>query len=197
MWDISFGMDLVYRDDAPLNPDLTTSLLGNPGTTPGTWSGDGKYPGARGDWYALVINGLGLLDGHMGIWDGGSIIVEATAAMLDKFTEREAFANPRIHEDRVVTGIGASFRPTWYQVFPGWDMVIPMAVGYTIDGEQSPMSNGGNEEVGNGSVGLEFDINQIYNVALRYNVFFGPAANGTAGLVKDRDNVSLTLKATF
>ena len=80
-------MDLVYRDDAPLNPDLNKSLLGTPqypAEDPSYWSGDGNYPGPRGDWYALVINGLGLLDGHLGIWDGGSIIVEATAAMLDK-----------------------------------------------------------------------------------------------------------------
>jgi hypothetical protein len=103
----------------------------------------------------------------------------------------------KVHEDRVVTGVGAVFRPTWFQVFPGWDMTLPAAVSYTIDGEQSPLSNGGNEEVGNASVGIEFGVNETWNLSAKYNVFFGPQPNGLAAYYKDRDNVSLTVKRTF
>jgi hypothetical protein len=199
MFDISFGMDLVYRQDAALNPGLAASLLARPGNLVSDYSGDpNDYPGATGDVYTLVINGLGLMNGDWGLWDGGSWILEATASMLDSTNDENAqFLNPIIHEDRVVSAVSAVFRPTWYQVFPGWDMTLPMSVSYTIDGEQSPLSNGGNEEVGNASVGVEFGINETWNVSAKYNAFFGPAANGVAGLLKDRDNVSFTVKRTF
>jgi Protein of unknown function (DUF1302) len=198
MFDISFGMDIVYRKDSPLNPDLTASLLGRPGgTTPADYDGEDKYPGALGDVYTVVVNGLGLMNGDWGLWDGGTWVVELTTAWLDKFTEREQFANPRIHEDRVLTNIAFRWVPTWYQAFPGWDFSLPIAAGYTIDGEQSPLSNGGNEEVGSGSIGARFVVNELWTLTAAYNVFYGPAANGTAGLLKDRDNIAFTVKRTW
>ena len=62
---------------------------------------------------------------------------------------------------------------------------------------QAHTAGGGNQEVGNGSVGLVVDINQAWNVALKYNIFFGPQKHGPAAYIKDRDNVSLTVKRTF
>ena len=199
MFDISFGADIVYRQDAALNPEFTPSLLGRPpGTLPSDFSGDpDDYPGPTGDVWTVVINGLGFLNGDWGFWDGGTWIIEYTASMLSSYSENEQFTSFKVHEDRVVTGIGAVFRPTWYQVFPGWDMTLPAAVSYTIDGEQSPLSNGGNEEVGNASVGIEFGVNEMWNLSAKYNVFFGPQPNGLAAYYKDRDNVSLTVKRTF
>jgi hypothetical protein len=199
MFDISFGADLVYRKNASLNPEFTASLLGRPAdNAPSDYSGDpDDYPGATGNVYTVVLNGLGLLNGDWGLWDGGSWILETTASMLEDYEKNEEFASVRVHKDRVVTTVAGVFRPTWYQVFPGWDMSLPAAVAYTIDGEQSPYSNGGNEEVGNASIGVEFDINQFWLASLKYNAFFGPQGNGLAAYYKDRDNISFTVKATF
>ena len=103
----------------------------------------------------------------------------------------------RIEEGRVISQIAAVFKPTWYQVFPGWDLSVPMSVSYTIDGEKAAYSYGGDEEGGNGSIGVEFDIEQKWLVSAKYNAFFGPAQAGIGGLLKDRDNISLTVKMTF
>ena len=103
----------------------------------------------------------------------------------------------RINEDRVVTTLAGVFRPTWYQVWPGTDLTVPMSVSYTIDGEKSPFTFGGDEERGNASIGAEFLIDQKWTVTARYNAFFGPVNAGLGGLLKDRDNLSFTVKRTF
>lgn len=80
---------------------------------------------------------------------------------------------------------------------PGWDLTLPMSVNYTIDGEKSPISFGGDEEGGSASVGVQLDIDQKWIVTGAYNARFGPVLAGVGGLLKDRDNISLTVKRTF
>ena len=192
---ISAGMDIVYREDAPLAPNLTSSLLR--AEPPSYWSSTGNYPGATGDVWSVVVNGLGFMNGDWGIWEGGKWVLEVTATWLDSYGENEVFAEPRIHEDRVVTSVGAVFSPTWYQVFPNWDLSVPVSVSYTIDGEYAPLSATGYEEIGNASIGIEFLIEEVWILTTRYNNFFGPVENGTPGLLKDRDNIAVTLKRTW
>jgi hypothetical protein len=72
-----------------------------------------------------------------------------------------------------------------------------MSIGYTIDGEKAPISFGGDEEGGSGSIGVSVDINQLWKITAAYNTRFGPAKAGLGGLFKDRDNVSLTVKRTW
>ena len=197
-FDISFGMDIVYRKETGLNLDFTPSIAGRPGKTPADFSGDpDDYPGATGNVWGVVVNGLGFLNSEWGLWDGGTWIVEYTTSWLDKFEDNKQFANPRIHKGRVTSQIAAVFRPTWYQVFPGWDLTIPMTVSYGIDGEQPPQGTVVHEELGNASVGVSFKIDEVWIVESRYAAYFGPTDNGTTGPLNDRDNVSFTVKRTF
>ena len=207
MFDISFGMDIVYRKDAGLNPDFLASIAQRPGTTPADYSYDeDDYPGATGDIWGVVVNGLGFLNGDWGLWDGGTWILEYTPSWLDDYTDAnyggtkeysEQFANPAIHKNRVTSQIAAVFRPTWYQVFPGWDLTLPASISYGIDGEQPPQGSVVHEELGNGNVGVEFRVNEVWRMVARYNFYFGPALNGTTGPLKDRDNISLTIDRTW
>jgi hypothetical protein len=174
--------------------------VGTIGYIPGdfySYDGDGNYLGPVGDMYSVVLNGLGLLNGDWGLWDGGSYIVEATFQMLDQCNDDCHLLDVRVNEDRVISHIAAVFNPTWYQVFPGWDMTLPMSVAYTIDGEKSPLTFGGDEERGNASIGVEFLVNQAWTVNAKYNTFFGPVNAGLGALNKDRDNISMTIKRTF
>jgi hypothetical protein len=212
---ISFGADIVLRQDTGLAPDLETNLGAfhnspDPSITglviqalganevPGDYFSydSDNYRGPVGDVWSVVVNGIGFLKNN-GIWEGGSYIVEATFQMLDDCTADCEWLDYRVKENRVVSTVGAIFKPTWYQVYPGWDLSVPVTVSYTIDGEKSPFTFGGDEERGNASIGAEFLINESWNFAARYNIFFGPVAAGIGGLLKDRDNISLTLKRTF
>ena len=191
---VSWGADLVYRKNQPLHPDLTASL-GAPVVR--SEVSPSNFPGSTGDTMHVVLNGFGLLNGDLGLWDGGTYIIEATFSKVDDFGDFEEKANANISEDRWVSNIAGVFRPTWYQVRAGWDLTLPMSISYTFDGDQSPITSGGTEEVGNGSIGVELLIDQVWIVKAAYNVFYGPQGNGSEAFIKDRDNISLTLKRTF
>jgi hypothetical protein len=212
---VSVGADIVLRQDTGLAPDLATNLgavynspddsitaLVEAGLGALHVEGDynsydsDNYRGPVGDVWSVVINGIGFLQDN-GFWEGGSWIAEVTFQMLDDCTSDCEFLDYRVYEDRVVSTIGGVFKPTWYQVRPGWDLSVPMSISYTIDGEKSPFTFGGDEERGSGSIGVELLIDQAWTFNARYNAFFGPVAAGIGGLLKDRDNISLTLKRTF
>ncbi len=193
---ISVGVDLVNRRDAPLPPELGAVVTRYSSAEEFARADSDNYGGPVGDSYHAVINGLGLLSDN-GIWEGGSWILEASFSWLDSCNQNCDYLDVRVSEDRVVSHVGLVFRPTWYQVFPGTDLTGHLSVGYTIDGEKAPIANGGDEENGNASIGLDFLINQSVSLNARYNVFYGPVRAGLAGLLKDRDNVSITIKKTF
>ncbi|RLQ22839.1 DUF1302 family protein [Seongchinamella sediminis] len=211
---ISVGADIVLRKGTGLAPDLNASFqrfYGAPeafvpaiegalglGHIPGDYESydSSNYLGPVGDVWSVVINGLGLLKSGA-LWDGGSYILEATFQMLDDCTENCDLLDFRVYENRVVSTFGGVFKPTWYQVYPGWDLSAIASISYTIDGEKSPFTFGGDEERGSGSLGFELNIDQKWTVDARYNAYFGPVYAGIGGLLKDRDNISLTVKRTF
>jgi hypothetical protein len=149
-----------------------------------------------------VLNGLGFLDGDWGLWDGGVYIGELTLSQLvdwGDFGEKSTVnkANEYIKDDNLCSNFSGVFKPTWYQVRPGWDFSALSSINYTISCKQAPNSAGGNSKTGNGSVGVSLDIDQTWNVALNYNIYYGPQDRGSAAFIKDRDNVALTVKRTF
>jgi hypothetical protein len=217
---VSVGLDLVYRKDTGLSQAIGPALgqfynapdsdlfptgeeiqaLSGLIYIPGdyySYNGDDKYPGPLGDVYSVVLNGIGLLNGDLGLWDGGSWILETTFTMLKDCNKNCDQLKTQVSEDRVVSHVAGVFRPTWYQVFPGWDMTLPMSVSYQIDGEANPMTFGGDEERGNGSIGVQFLVNQVWTLDAKYNTFFGPVNAGLGALNKDRDNISMTVKRTW
>jgi hypothetical protein len=214
--DLANGLQRFYGAPESFVPTIEGALGLFP--IPGDYDSydSSNYWGPVGDVWSVVINGVGLLKSGP-FWDGGSYIVEATFQMLDDCGENcgtkqfdrngnvtkewargeRPLEDFRVYEGRVVSTIGAVFRPTWYQVFPGVDMTLPMAISYTIDGEKSPFTFGGDEERGSGSIGVELSIDQKWTIDARYNAYFGPVNAGIGGLLKDRDNISITAKRTF
>ncbi len=106
--------------------------------------------------------------------------------------------------------------PEWKQVLPGLDITMPLNFSMGMHGNAATLV-GGTEGTGSYSAGLSFDIFAKYKVDLTYASFFGdvhpdPATGqinppGLAGpgqgardaiaLLRDRDMLSLTLKASF
>ena len=198
-FDISFGMDVVYRKDAGLNPNFTPSLLrafADPTVQPSDYSPD-DYPGPTGDFYGVVVNGIGFLNSEWGVWEGGSWAFEYTTSWLDKFGDNRELADEDMHKGRVTTQVAGAFRPKWFQVFPGWDLTIPITFAYSIDGEQPPQGVVLEEEIGNYSIGVSFLVDEVWNLDAKYAARFGPSYPGTTGPLNDRDNFSLTVKRTF
>lgn len=210
---ISVGADLVYRKNSGLVPGSSASLqrfYNSPdafkdliqdslGLDPidGDYFGydSDNYLGPVGDIWSVVVNGIGFLTDN-GIWQGGTYLFEATFTMLDECTANCELLSPTVGENDVATSVGGVFKPTWYQVFPGWDVSLPSSVSYTLK-NVSPLASGGDEDRGNGSFGVEFNVEETWTIQAKYNFFFGPVNAGSPGLLKDRDNISLTVKRTI
>lgn len=197
MWDISWGADIVYRINNALNPELEPSLLPIAYDNIGEVGVGNDYPGPTGDTAHIVLNGLGFLNGEWGLWDGGTYAVELTLSHLTKFRDFEEKANFFIKDDNLCSNIAGIFRPTWYQVRPGWDLSGRASINVAMSCKQAPISAGGNARVGNASIGGAIDIDQVWNIALAYNIYYGPQKHAGASFIKDRDNVALTVKRTF
>ena len=189
----SMGLDLVRRENAPLPSDLLASAALTEEEFRAADSSN--YTGPVGDTNHIILNGTYFLAPSR-LYQGGSFAFEVTASWLDKVTENEEKLNPVLSADRVATSAQLLFSPQWFQVLRSTDLTMPMSVSYTIDGN-APISQGGDKGLGNASIGLDFLYNQLWSFTFKYNVLFGSYDNGGAGLLKDRDNVSFTIKRTF
>jgi hypothetical protein len=220
VWGISWGSDFVYRKDAPINTSLNAQLLHvsnipadfpseinglldaaltAQGFTYDNWDYTGQnssnYPGATGDTWHVVINGVGFLP-PTSFWDGGSYAVETTFSSLISVSDNEELLAPNVNEGDVTSTIAVNISPTWYQVLPATDLRVPISLSYTISGDAPPIAFGGTKEYGNASIALRFDYDQAWQADLRYAFNFGPV-DGLSGNTTDRGNLSFTVKRTF
>src|SRR3546814_6669677 len=58
---------------------------------------------------------------------------------------------------------GLNFTPTWYQVLPSVDLLLPVSISSGLYGNSAVLL-GGNQAAGNYSVGIGADIRQAYRV---------------------------------
>lgn len=198
---------------------------------------DGNSYQARGNTYHAVLNAIGVLAKNP-LFDTASYVAELTYSRLDKVTANQdmyygegygvcstSLTNPALPASvraqfkdkwdgcstKDSIGVALNFTPTWFQVYPGVDLLLPLAWSYTLKGN-SPVVLGGNERNGNFSAGVAADAYQKYRIDLKYVGFLGAARQGTdavsglpavttinglSTLLKDRGQIVLTLKTTF
>ena len=236
---VSFGSELSYRHNTPLLSKILgipTAVAqqarrfpqgaGNQVVLPG-----GETLGPRGDTMHGLINGVGIINNtplfdaatwaaelvwsHWLSVDSGQDVFNAEGYGGCTFNKGAAGANVQGNKwDGCATknyvGLGLAFTPTWYQVYPGVDLQLPITFSTGLYGNAAT-TFGGNQGNGNYSVGLGFDIFQKHRVDLKYIAYFGEinnygtsplgqqiiTQNGFTSLLKDRDFISLTLKTTF
>lgn len=205
---VSLGAELSYRHNTPLSAKvLGASLV------------DGEGP--RGDTMHGLVNLLGTI-AKTPLFDIANWATEVTWSRLEKVSEHpELFNGVGYGGCTVVAGVqpkwsgcatrdyvgfGGSFTPTWYQVAPSVDLSMPLTYSMGIRGNAATMF-GGNDGLGNYSIGLGMDIQQKYRIDLKYISYLGHytsigsapliTQNGINALISDRSWVSLTLKTTF
>ncbi len=226
---ISFGSEISYREgmallsspvvvlpNALVNPAAGNVALvcGAPSkTAPGVPQclSDKGTPGALGNTWHGLVNALGVLP-KTALFDTLSYSAELTWMMWDKVTQNEAVFKGRAGYtdiDRVsksYLALAINLTPTWFQVYPGVDLLAPISWSQGLAGN-SAIAGGGQDGTGTWGVGLAVDIYSRYRIDLKYVGFFGnyqvnppfgqATNNGTlAGLV-DRGFVNLTFKTTF
>jgi hypothetical protein len=211
---ISVGAEINYRHNMPLVSDPVNILPGYLSSTPGVIGAlpdQGKTGGALGNTWHGVFNLLGTM-ASTPLFDAASWGAELQWNYLASVTQNEAVFKGRgsyTEGDKPTSnywGLNLTFTPTWFQVFPGVDMSMPIAYGQGLSGN-SVVSAGGNKGAGSYSVGVAADVYQKYRFDLKYTDYFGDlyldstgAVKTSAGfnaLLKDRGFLSLTFKTTF
>jgi len=201
---VSMGLEYNYRWNMPLVSGAAMVLPGMPKP------GEGDTYGARGNTQQAVLNFLGLI-GKTPLWDTVTWGTEFTYSRWDKVTQGDQYFLGRDGYDAIdrvtkdAAGVSAIFTPTWFSVFPGMDLSMPLSVAVGIYGNSALLFSD-NLGAGNASVGLALDVYQKYNFALTYNKYFGDftvdngvatAFRGPQALLSDRDYVCFTFKFTL
>jgi hypothetical protein len=188
---VSVGFDLNYRENMPLASVAgSVSPAAAAANVPGfIGSFNGENGVARGNTVHAVLNGLTTF-GDTPVWDSSSLLVElAYSRWLDVTENKQLFkgedwyhGTDKVTKDNYIVGV--NFTPTWYQVFPGIDMFMPMTYNVGLNGN-SAVQLGGNEDAGSYSVGVGMDIHNQYRFDLKYVDNFGPfdtcSSPGSAG----------------
>ncbi|RJF91840.1 DUF1302 domain-containing protein [Noviherbaspirillum saxi] len=204
---VSFGMDLNYRKNMPLASDsiVITSLARLPA--------HGDVLGARGETLHGVFNVIGTVNSTP-MFDSASWNAELAWSRLlsvtndpnNVFKGRTGYtAIDRVSKD--FFGVSLGFTPTWFQIFPGADLSMPVNYSRGLSGN-STVSSGGNKYAGSWSVGLALDLYSKYRFDLKYVDAFGhytvnsatgavAASAGAGALLNDRGALYATFKTSF
>ncbi|GAB2596413.1 hypothetical protein GCM10027034_32140 [Ramlibacter solisilvae] len=203
---ISFGADLNWRKNMPL---VSESVI--PVTSLAALPAQGEMLGARGNTVHAVLNAIGSAPATP-LWDSASYAAELTwnrwlsvSQGMNVFKGRASYtAIDKVSKDFV--GLALNFTPTWFQVFPGADLSLPVSYSAGLSGN-SAVTSGGNKDAGNWAIGLGLDLYSRYRFDLKYVDFFGKSTknaaggitvpNGTPALLEDRGAVFFTFKTTF
>ena len=221
---ISWAAEFSYRQNMPLLsravqvlPPALAALPANAGSIATTAVPTSGTPGALGDTYHGLINGINIFP-KTALFDTATLSGELTWMQWAKVTQNKAVfkgdssyvnpdgSTPIDKPTRNYFGLAANFTPTWFQVFPGVDFSAPLTWAQGISGNAAILL-GGNKNAGNWSAGVAADVYQKYKVQLSYNGYFGNYStlptgamnlpNGTFAALSDRGWVSLTFKTTF
>ena len=202
---VSVGAELSYRQNMPLlNTGAAVAATDLPSR--------GNVSTARGDTLHAVLNFLGLIN-RTPVFDAASYIVEFNWGNYLKVTEDpfgtfmgyESYTDINRATKDFVT-VDLNFAPTWFQVFPGADLTLPLYYGRGLRGN-SP-TNILQKNAGSWSAGASIDYLARHKFDLLYVDYFGkyrtdPATgmvavnNGDPALLKDRNTVSLTYRYSF
>ncbi|MBI5604993.1 MAG: DUF1302 domain-containing protein [Deltaproteobacteria bacterium] len=198
---ISVGAEVSYRKNMPLISDAVASTQR---------PAEGETLGARGNTWHGLVNFVGIVTPPL--CDLAAWSLEFTWSRWDTVTQGLQYFKGRGGYTAIdlvtpdYAGFGINFTPTWYQVFPGMDLSMPLSYSRGLFGN-SAITLGGNENAGNYSLGVSLDAYSKYRFDLKYIDFIGDyvtgptgavtVANGPLALLSDRGMVTFTFKVTF
>lgn len=176
----------------------------------------GDTKGARGDTWHALVNLVGVIP-KTALFDSASWAAEVQYSRWSKVRSGANLFNalgfaPCNGKDRFdgcvtkdYTGVGFAFTPSWFQVWPGVDLSAPLSYAIGVSGNAAT-TFGGNQGLGNYSIGIGADVQQKYRFDLKYIDYVGrtrdngtavTSTNGLTAFLRDRGFVSLTFKTTF
>lgn len=213
---LSLGAEFSQRRNTPLSSQVLGIAPGLPAPS--------ETKGARGDTLHALVNLLGTVS-KTAVFDAATWAAEVQWSRWTKVRSGETLFNAvgyapclangssRTRDwdkwdgcvTKNYTGVAFAFTPSWFQVLPGVDLSAPLTYAIGIDGNAATVF-GGNQGLGNYTVGISADVQQKYRFDLKYVDYLGryrdngtavTSQNGFTTFLKDRGFVSLTFRTTF
>ncbi|MES2264322.1 MAG: DUF1302 family protein [Pseudomonadota bacterium] len=197
---VSAGAEISYRKGAALH------------STP-TGISTVDHEGTRGNTWHAIVNGVYLMPATK-LWDTGSLVAELAYSRLDKVTSHpELFkgvgyacfktgtaTTPGDKTDGCATkdfaALAVSFTPQYLNLFPSWNLDLPMTMNYGLHGN-APTGGGGFEHALTWSVGMRLTYSQNHEFSLRYSDARADKKYNAAGtMVTGGTGLSSTLGST-
>lgn len=192
--DVNVGFETSVRDNAPLVSLTMTDLAGN-------GDNDGNPLYALGRTAHAQVNMIYIMP-TSAFWDTASLLGELAWNRTLSVQENQENLDPNGTRD--ATAIRLAFSPTYFQVFDGVDLSVPMGVSYGIDGRSSAVGGFSQAKGGDYNIGLTADYMKSVTFTLAYNGYYGPSAPININGIKtfkqtnaDRDFVSFSVSHTF
>ena len=140
------------------------------------------------------------------IWDSANLAAEVAWHRRTSITKNPQALDP--NSERDAWGLRMTFTQSFFQVYPGLDLSVPLGIGYNPKGKSSVITkfnNGVGDKGGDITVGVQGDYLQTWKVGVSYTRYIGGADNfldaGNANTfgqpLKDRDFVALTAQRSF
>lgn len=216
---LNWALEGSLRSNAPLASD--PAVLGQGPIL--DCGGDDDPCFAVGRTAHLQLSGIYVLQ-PSALWKGGSVLAELAYNRRLKVT-KDIFAIGPGGSNVGLGGLDPNgtkgawalrvlVEPQYFQVLPGLDLSVPIALGWNFGGRSSAINNfaGGASEAGDLSVGVRGRYQNEWNVSLTWTDYFGKARTFTETLVpgaaaprqlsyaqslKDRSYLAFAVSRTF
>jgi hypothetical protein len=142
------------------------------------------------------------------VFDNAILTAELGMNHLQRITRNAAALDP--NTSRTAWGVRMIFEPNYYQVASGWDMAVPIGLGYNPKGNSAVVGtfNGGANKGGDFSIGVRGTYLGNLKASLNYTRYLGSAGTTLAPTpagyqfsfkqaMADRAFVSLSVQYAF
>jgi hypothetical protein len=132
------------------------------------------------------------------LWEGGDVAGELAYNSRLSVTRNPTSLDPTTTKNAM--GMRVLFNPTWFQVLPGADVIVPIGLGYNFWGNSSVVQlfNGGAVRGGDITTGANVAFKTVWKAGLTYTKYFAfGATHNPANFYVDRGFVALSLQRTF
>ncbi len=194
VWNVAGEVSM--RDNAPLVSDAATIV---PPFVVGDNDENPQY--AVGSSYHANLSWLASF-GPSFISKEASFLGEIAWNQRKSIDKGEQYLDP--NTDKSAYALRMVYEPMYRQVFPNFDLSIPVGIGYNISGSSSVVGNWA-EDTGDYSIGLAGIYNANWRFTLQYAGFLGDAGTfldidnhlNMKQTFADRDYVSFSVRTTF
>lgn len=196
--DVNIAAEASVRRNTPLVSGPVND------TTPDGSGGVGDKALYAGNSAHLNVSAVALMP-RTALWDQSTLLAEVGFNRRLSTTRNPQALDPNATRD--AWGLRAVFEPQYFQAFTGWDVSVPVALGYNPRGRSSVVAkfNGGVDRGGDFSIGLKSTYQNRWKFALNYTRFIGSAGPGIGAdahlsfkqSLADRDFVSFSVQCTL